>query len=201
MNLPWLRGNNTYIAFLKSNILFRASDTQTHREARVLGVSGSNNRHQRFIQTELRAAEAATSFACVAVCGRQARLQNSRTTTEHSQKPLCLTLQGVGGGVEAGGGGGGLDGWSLPATRLSPLRQLDATAANGSPERGQIKRSWLVMNSKAHFGTQPLLETPQPFCVSIHTHTHTTQGPFFHSAVGFSGEDHDWNAQKQDRWS
>lgn len=109
MNLPWLRGNNTYIAFLKSNILFRASDTQTHREARVLGVPGSNNRHQRFIQTELRAVEAATSFR---LCGgvRQARLHNSRTTTEHSQKPLCLTLQGVGwvvGGAEAGGGGGG----------------------------------------------------------------------------------------------
>lgn len=36
----------------------------------------------------------------------------------------------------------------LPATCLSLLRQFDATDANGSQGRRQIKRAWVVMNSK-----------------------------------------------------
>lgn len=46
------------------------------------------------------------------------------------------------------------DGWSVPATRLLPLRQFDATDANGSQGRRQIKRGLLVMNSKAQAPTQ-----------------------------------------------
>lgn len=46
------------------------------------------------------------------------------------------------------------DGWSVPATRLSPLRQFDATDANGSRGRRQIKRGLVAMNSKAQAPTQ-----------------------------------------------
>lgn len=46
------------------------------------------------------------------------------------------------------------DGWSVPATRLSSLRQFDATDANGSQGRRQIKRGLVVMNSKAQAPTQ-----------------------------------------------
>lgn len=85
------------------------------------------------------------------------------------------------------------DGWSLPATRLSTLRQLDATDANGSRGRRQIKRSWLLMNSKAHFGTQPLLETPEPsVCKKRET---PLRGPLFHTLCSGASEerDHGWN--------
>lgn len=37
---------------------------------------------------------------------------------------------------------------ALPATCLCLLRQFDATDANGSLGRQQIKCAWLVMNSK-----------------------------------------------------
>lgn len=46
------------------------------------------------------------------------------------------------------------DGWSVPATRLSPLRQFDATDTNGSQGRRQIKRGLVIMNSKAQASTQ-----------------------------------------------
>lgn len=46
------------------------------------------------------------------------------------------------------------DGWSVPATGLSPLRQFDATDANGSQGRRQIKRGLVVMNSTAEALTQ-----------------------------------------------
>lgn len=46
------------------------------------------------------------------------------------------------------------DGWGLPVTRLSLLRQFDAIDANGSQGRRQIKRGLVVMNSTAQAPTQ-----------------------------------------------
>lgn len=56
------------------------------------------------------------------------------------------------------------DGWSVPATRLSPLRQFDATDANGSQGTRQIKRGLVAMNSKAQAPIQSEGDSLEALC-------------------------------------
>lgn len=68
-----------------------------------------------------------------------------------------------------------MGGWSIPATRPPTLRQFDATDANGSQGRRQIKHDLVVMNSTSQTpaqseddGLEALCARPRvPHCILI----------------------------------